>query len=351
MGDSLLKTSAPLWKRTLIWGQRLLLFGLALYGLAAIIGLLLALIPLNRSYWEFGRMGLWFALLPVPLAFLLAALLRGWRVTLLLSIPLLAWAIHYVPQFMPKNPTAPEGAETFTVLTYNVFTEDEGKEAVLDAILEADADIVALQELSLTVADYLEANLADEYPHAALHGQQWNTYRGQGIFSRFPIVEDEFWIFMDFFRKSHGQQRVVLDVNGQPLIVYNVHPWPPFEWYGGLDFHFSSTPDTAHRTAVERLLAMIDEEDAPLLLLGDLNTSPYYEEYRWISERLTDSYRQAGATLGMTYPACGVGPLGAVIRIDLIFHSAQMTALDAAVLEGCPVSDHHPVWVRMALHP
>lgn len=344
-----MKSSQTFWSRLLGWSRIALLLALSAYGVVTLVGLLVSLLRINHSLWEFGRTLFWLAMLPVPVAFLLAFLLRSRRILLLLLIPLVAWGIHYIPIFMPKNPTAPPSAQEFTMLTFNVLTPDEGKEQILETILSADADIVALQELSLGVAEYLQEELAERYPYSALHGQQWKYYRGQGIFSKYPILEDEYWILMNLFPETHGHQRVEIDVNGTSLVIYNSHPWPSFtlSLEQGLDTF--RRVDRAHRTAIETVFPMIQAETQPVLLVGDLNMSQYYEEYNWIAGTLTDSYREAASGLGLTYPACGVGPLGEFIRIDYVFHSAQMTALEARVLDGCPASDHDPVWVRLAL--
>jgi len=347
---SSLKTSPSLRQQVLRWSRRLVLVGIALYGLAMISGLVLTFFPEYKSKWELARTAFWLMMLPVPIAVLLTALLRSRLVLLILLPPLLAWSVEYIPQFMPKFTRAPEGSQELTLLSFNILADGGDTPEALDLILAADADIVALQELSLDAANYLQENLAEEYPYSALHGQQWNSYRGQGIFSRYPILEDEYWIFQEFARKSHGQQRTELDINGQPIVIYNAHPWPPFEWRGGLNFHFSSIPDTAHNAAIVRLLALIDEETEPVLLVGDLNTSPYYEEFRWMTERLTDSFREAGVGLGLSYPACGVGFLPIpLIQIDHVLHSDEFTALDAEFMDGCSVSDHHALLVRLAV--
>lgn len=346
----MLKTSNSTHPVLLRWFHFLLLLAIALYGLAMISGLILTMVPEYKSKWELGRTAFWLLMLPVPIAFLLSAVLRSRWVAALLLVPLVAWGMEYVPQFMPKFPQAPEGSQEVTLLTFNILADGDDKTQALEIILSTDADIVALQELSLDAANYLQENLVEEYPYSALHGQQWNSYRGQGVFSKYPILEDEFWIFQDFARKSHGHQRVKLDINGQPIVMYNAHPWPPFEWNGGVNFHFSGLADAAHSESIERVLARMDQETDPLLLVGDMNTSPYYEEFRWMEERLTDSFREAGVGLGLSYPACGIGAIPlTLIGIDHILHSDQFTALDAEFLNGCPVSDHHPLFVRLAL--
>ncbi len=345
-----MRTSQTFWTRLLFWSRTVLLIALSAYGAVMLVGLLLSLLRINHSLWEFGRTLFWLGMLPVPLAFLLAMVMRSRRLLLLLLIPLVAWGIHYVPIFAPKNPTAPANSQEFTLLTFNVLTPDEGKEQLLEIIRDANADIVLLQELSLTVAEYLHEGLSEQYPHQALHGQEWKYFRGQGVLSKYPILEDDYWILMDLFPETHGHQRVEVNINGETVVIYNSHPWPSFtlSLYDGTATY--DRIDRAHRQAIETIFPMIQAETEPVLLVGDMNMSQYYEEYNWITQTLTDSYREAASGLGFTYPACGVSFLGEIIRIDYVFHSSQMTALEADVLDSCPASDHDPVLVRLALH-
>jgi endonuclease/exonuclease/phosphatase (EEP) superfamily protein YafD len=113
--------------------------------------------------------------------------------------------------------------------------------------------VVALQELSQPMADHLAAALAAEYPYQAAHTRANEPVPGQGVLSRYPIVDDEYW------RVHLATQRVTLDVDGQTVVFYNAHPIMPLS-RGGFDRRAEEMTD---------LLARAADETGPMLLAGD----------------------------------------------------------------------------------
>ena len=142
------------------------------------------------------------ALLPV------CALWRRWRLVALMTFAALTFGIGYGTTFVPRPPnTAAEGPAT-SILTYNVHSESQQFTAMIEVIRSANADIVALQELSPAAADLIMQELIRAYPYQALHPNVINPIWGQGVLSRYPIRSDEYWHI------SLGHQRVTIDVRG-----------------------------------------------------------------------------------------------------------------------------------------
>lgn len=323
---------------------------IALYGLGLSAAIMLSLLPIDAIIIEFA-ITLAFVLLPLaPLALIVWLFVRDQRVLLALSVPLLAWMLALPQQMLDRRPGAPPNAPQISIMTYNLLTRDYDIDVVIERISAADADVVSLQELSVEVVAVLERELAQQYPHQALHGQdgRYNYFRGQGILSKYPIIEDEYWQFEDL-PESHGQQRALIAYDDTNIVIYNVHPWPPFEWFSAGGIGFPAHVEYAHHAAIERLIDRATAEDAPVILLGDMNLSPYFSEYDDLTTHFIDSFGMVGRGAGYTYPACGFGPFGALIRLDYIFHSVEWLSLEAQVLEGCHPSDHHPVMARLAL--
>lgn len=327
---------------------------LLLYALGALGGLLFTLLDrTDIALVEFIKTGYWLGLWTAPLVLLVALLFRRWRVSVLLFPAVLAFALYYGDYYW--SPSAPDDPDAITVLSFNVLRDDGGYEAVAQIIRQADADIVGIQELGMNLAAHLERELADLYPYQALHPQDPH-FRGQGVFSRYPITEDAYWQFGDLPRmaftelvRSHGHQRVVLDVNGQAVVVYNVHPWPPLEWEGALNFRIEPAADEGHQLTVRRLIDRATNETLPTLLLGDFNMSDQFIEYDLMTQHFRDSQREAGRSPGYTYPAGGIGPFPALIRLDYIFHSSHFRAVEARTLAESARSDHFPVWAALTL--
>ena len=309
------------------------------YGLSVSLFLLLRVLlpdsPLVIGFANFLHL----LLLPAPLVFVLCLPLRRFALVPLLIAPMLAALLSYAPFFLPDAPaSARADGLGLRVLSFNLqAAEGDAVEPLLAIIQAADADIVALQELSTSAARRLSAALAESYPHQALHPQPGQPVPGQGILSRYPITEDRFW------RISLGQQRAVIDFDGIGVTVFNAHPIHMFVPHGV----------ERHAADLDSVLSQIDPAAGPLLLVGDFNMTDQTPVYGRVVEglALTDAYRAAGRGLGFTFPADeplpGLPPLA---RIDYIFHSDHWVSTAAAVWPDAGGSDHRPVWANLTLN-
>jgi endonuclease/exonuclease/phosphatase family metal-dependent hydrolase len=334
-----------------------------LIGLYAVIMLAYTVFALidrtDISFYEFIRTGYWVALLAVFPAALLALALRRWRTLLLLPLVVIALA-YYVPIYLPKiAPPVPADTPRFTLLTYNIQENTRHLDDIEQVIREIDADVVALQVIGDVAGPYFAEALAAAYPHQAVHPEMdIDIYdrryaKGQAVFSKFPITQADYWTYDDL-AYSHGQQRVELEIQGVAVTLYNVHPWPAIDWehwYGALTFGFPPERDAAHREAVHRLLARLDQETGRVILAGDFNMSDQFIEYGVLTERYgyRDAFREMGVGVGYTYPANAIRGFPPVIRIDYVFHDAHFTTLSARLHHDAGPSDHFPLIVDLAM--
>lgn len=321
--------------------------------LYAIVAFLIAIIlyfdRTNNSTVEFIKTGLTFSLLPAPLWLVANLYNRQWRMSLLLLLPSGFAAAYFLLPHINQSPPLPVGAEKLAVLTFNVWWNHSDADALAQIILDADADVVLLQELGDLTANALVDALDEFYPHQALHAQSgWDAMRGQGVFSRYPLANSDYWQYDDL-PLSHGHQRVELDFNGETIVLYNIHPWPPVDYGRGLSVRFTDDNERSHRIALQRLHDRAQAETLPTIVAGDFNMSEQFVEYHEMTRHFTDAYRQAGRDLGYTYPAKGLGPWPTpLIRLDYVFHSEHFVAVDARVWPDAGPSDHRPVRVELA---
>lgn len=279
---------------------------------------------------------LWLAaLLLLPLCLLL----RFWRVMLLILLPALSFILTYGGQFV-RSADAYQDAGDFSIMTYNVRWRAGDYADAIALIRAADADIVAVQELGEAAAALLQAQLADTYPHMALHPHATGTV-GQGILSRYPILDSTFWQ-SEF--PSFRQQRALVDLEGTEVAVYNVHFNHPF-----MSADFFDARVRARQ--VDEVLQRIREEDARVVLLGDFNMVDLNEDYARIDDQLTDAYFDAGYGMGWTFSFFGRGyRLPPLARIDYIFVSSGLDPIEARVWDVAGGSDHRPVWARLSIY-
>lgn len=347
-----------IWRRLVMIATSIIQLGFAAYGLTSFILLVLHLsigerLPLMRLLNTFLHLSWLPALVLLPVCLLL-----GWRWLSLLMLPMvLAFGFNYGMRYLPRQITPPPNATQISLLSYNFRIGNPNIDDTLNVIREANADIVAIQELSDPLVERLEAEFAELYPYHQFHvveivpGRN-PTVRGQGILSRYPIKDSEFW-FYDWLPQALGHQRAEISVNGKTMVLYNVHVSHP----GLTDNLFN----TLYRDReVTDLLARAASETAPVIMAGDFNLSDLSDAYNEITNQLTDAYRVAGFGLGLNHPEFVHGnsygdiipgwlPISHLVRLDYVFHSDEWQTLNAKVWHTSGGSDHRPVWLELAL--
>ncbi len=251
----------------------------------------------------------------------------------------------------PITPHSPP--RRLTALTYNVHKEDVHLEPILRVIRNANADVVALQELGSRAAECFEQVLAAEYPYRSLQPYPAFPSAGQGILSRYPLSDVLYWRHENI-PNALGHQRATLSAHGVQIALYNVHPVHP----GMVDKLFDARP---RQWEVDQIMARLLAEKRSVLLLGDFNMTDQADAYRQITRRYYDVFRRVGAGMGYTFPSwrypqardviegLPLGWLPPLFRIDYAFASEGIQALQARVLPDSGGSDHLPLWVELAI--
>jgi endonuclease/exonuclease/phosphatase (EEP) superfamily protein YafD len=323
------------------------------YGLNLTLFLVLRIL-VGERWAVIGVFNTFAHLMLIPALFLLplCLLLRRRRLALTQLPAVLAFLFSYGMLFLPRSPAAAANMSAISILTYNLHGDEVIYEPMADLIRTIDADVVAVQELSVVSADHFAESLADLYPYMALHPGDDPT-RGQGVLSRLPIASDEYWRTPEYEEFSLGHQRVVLDVNGVPVTLYNTHPVHP-AMTGTL---FDPVP-RAYEIGV--ILERAAQDSGALVILGDFNMSDQSEDYAHILESYDDTYREIGWGMGFTFPDFSnpralprflsrTSSFPPFVRLDYIFHNDALLALEARVWPISGGSDHRPLFVRLAL--
>ena len=284
-------------------------------------------------------------LLPALVLLPLAVLLRRRTLVILLLPTLLFFVLSYGVVFVPRPVQA--AADDFRLMTYNLKAQFRDLDAALAVIRDSDADVIALQEVTVEMAARIEAELIEVYPYQALQAQSYDQVLGQAVLSRYPVLEDEYW------RLNLSAQRVALDKDGQAVTLYNVHPMMPIQPRGFI----------MRSEDIGDILARAAGDTGPVLLAGDFNMSDQSDDYRQVAALYGDAYRAAGWGMGFTFPAdlpffgggmdqppAVVRHFPPLVRLDYVFHSDHFAPLMAHVLTNPGGSDHLPVLVTLAFN-
>jgi endonuclease/exonuclease/phosphatase (EEP) superfamily protein YafD len=245
--------------------------------------------------------------------------------------------------------------ESVRLMTFNIWFHSWSEETVQVLEQNGAVDVVALQELTRPMAKRLIDAYGDRYPHHLL--QVGTGTPRLGMFSRYPLipVATEHLAEFDF----RIQAARVMAPTGE-FLLYNVHPRATN--LISLVCKRQSVAREATRSlqrrlrGIERLLTEVANQDQPVVVVGDFNSTPQSEVYTRLSAQLVDGHRTAGWGFGHTFPLHGkdIGGFPMLLpfmRLDMIFHTPDLVALHSRVGKYHGDSDHLPVITALAWRP
>lgn len=293
---------------------------------------------------------------PVPVAVVAAALLGrrrlAWAGAVPLGIAAYLWLGSYLPARLDGPATVDPGG-TLTAVTYNVRAGNDDAHDIAAAILASGAEVVALQELNEALGVELAALLAATHPYVDLAPcPPCGDWGSLGVFSAYPVEP----VPVDLAGPSaRNPQTTLLHHPRGDVLVVNVHnlstPRFPQIWPAEV------ARAVASREAVAAaLVELARRSDLPVVAMGDFNTTERSGAYRALTSEFADAWRKAGFGFGSTFhggaPESGPWRLAVpdwLLRIDYVFHSAEMATMAVKVEPWRAASDHRPVKAVLAL--
>lgn len=272
-------------------------------------------------------------LLPALILLPLNLLLRRFRIALLLLPAVIGFLLLYGGLFIPH--AVAQDKPDLTVMTYNIKSGNHNMDAIASVIRASNADVIVLQEVSPHIFQKLPPTLVNDYAYSSLHPYpEPNTRLGLGIYSRYPLLNQDFSVYQTQSSKLSFQ----INVNDTLVTIYDVHLANPLI---AEDFD-----PKAHGEGITALLDLLTSEANPLIVAGDFNMTDISTDYGRMTTHLSDSFRESGTGFGLTFPAWS--PLLAV-RLDYVFHSSGIRSLKTEVLPSSGNSDHLPVRAELTL--
>jgi hypothetical protein len=193
-----------------------------------------------------------------------------------------------------------------------------------DNLLALGADVLVISEIGQPLTE----RLSQAYP---VHVAEWDG-PAIGIFSRWPLTVLE--------RPGPDLPGYLLRVQAPSGTFDLIAAHVPRPWYtstyqtstdGGLPFE---TTVAGHHRLVEEIAARVKQDDRPLVVTGDFNTTDRGRDYRLLSKDLDDAMLD---TWGRRSQVGRWSPL--LVRIDHLFVSRGWCADDSRWYK-VPVSDH-----------
>ena len=201
------------------------------------------------------------------------ALALGAFMVILLQMRQWRWAARFgtfalinvaiiAPAFWSESLTAQaarDGLPVLRTLLANVNVDNRDHERIRRTITEFDPDIVVLLEATPWLLDHLR-DLNERYPHRMAEPRE--DPFGIALLSRHPFSSVRVIHLGDA-----GLPAIVavIAASGHPFTLIGVHPWPP------VNAEFAQ----GRNEQLHELATLIRQTPSPLLVLGDLNTSPW----------------------------------------------------------------------------
>lgn len=260
---------------------------------------------------------------------ILALLARRARTGLLLA-PLAGWALAPAAlSLVPRDAPVLQGP-TLSIMSVNLQKRNYRTRPLISQIRETAPDVLLLQEYTPAWRMALEKALAMEYPYRT--GVARVDSYGVAIYSRLPLLEEQFFA-LPRARDDYPQLRATIELNGAPLVLYNVHLRSP----GSIGSVLTQ------RAQVADLLALLAEESRPCVVAGDLNATGQTAFLRELGKLgWRDAHELAGRGRGATWPMRWGGRWLPGIRLDHILLGPGLAA-SASWTGAATGSDHRAV--------
>lgn len=302
--------------------------------------LLRFIVPIDWRLVDFLNNLAPYLFIPILIGLLITLLLRSQRLIGVYALVTLVGALWILPPLIPASSPSDAEGTVFDIISFNFFPDNTRPDDAVEWISAYAPDIIALQELPTDISMLEPFELA--YPYSAVDSERAES----AIYSQYPIIESE---IIDLALSP--VQRLVLDVNGQAVAVYNVHVFMPLNDREA-DWTILRYDEARRDADLDALLARINEELLPVILIGDLNMTEWSPKYHAFAELLNDAYRTSSWGIGATWPASAsedfAGGYPRLFRIDYVWTSESIEAVSAFVGSNLG-SDHLPLRVELVL--
>lgn len=334
--------------------RNLFIYSANLYLLVLAIYLIVRLIYRDSLWWLafFNNFSVFYFLMVATIA-IIAALIRR-RVLIFRTVPFLVIGlVWFAPSFFPRS-IAPAAGTPIKIVTFNLWAGNQQFERVDAWMEEQSPDLLFTQETVIGDEFSNLPEMGEDYTflrNTTLSGSGW----GNVAQSRYAVIEDAPLTY------SERSQRIVADIDGQQVAVYNIHFNVPMAGQPNLNIlpiisdrlgFFFRYNDALRNRQVAGLVEQLKSEPLPYIVAGDFNLSDQATPYWDLTGVATDAFRAAGTGLGFSWSVVRhngqrIAFLPPQVRIDYVWHSDHFRALSA---EQGPYlgSDHLPLIVTLA---
>lgn len=269
----------------------------------------------------------------VPLL-ILALMGKRWFSSLILTICL---CVHLLPVYQSHQRESPGSnshnsdrqAVTLNVMTNNLLASNHNHMRQIDTVQAAAPDVIVFQEYTPAWHTVL-SNALSAYPHKLT--VPLNNPFGIAIYSRYAFTDS---LVAPLFPGGRPTIRATVSIADKAIEIVGVHPPPPL----------SSSLFRERNKHLHMLASHASHSSGPLVIAGDLNTSPWSGAFNQFLQQGNLYDTRAGKGIYATWPDF-LSPLQ--IPIDYIIVSTHFNVLSMHA-SGNLGSDHKTLWATLQL--
>ncbi len=243
------------------------------------------------------------------------------------------------------EPVAVASGKSLQVLSFNLLFKGGDPRASLKVLASADADVIALQEVTSAWEARLAEPMREEYPH-----QIWKAHPGThgfGLLSKHPLGEP---VYLDNDDGRGIAQCAEVRTAGN-VFFCNVHLASPAKalWHRSPAGFVRNAEQRAHEW--KRLDELVEAQATSprRIIAGDLNTMPHDPLHRAITRSWVDAWEWASdGLLGATWPNLHQRTPVPLFRIDYVLVQGPVVPEETKVLPRSG-SDHRPLQAQVRL--
>ena len=292
---------------------------------------------------------------------------RAKRALLPLTVLLLGYS--FIQRSIVFNSPNPLVKNSVKVLSYNVYgmysnnyeAKKESLAKLKTFMLDYTADIKCFQEFYSHTdrKPYRSISMmTEQYPNYAFMPLKEDLFdknekMGLAIFTKYPIIHKE---GKQFANSANGYLMVDLVIGEDTVRVINLQLWSMGIRVGKVtgkirdqDYEDAKKEGKGiiasmrkgfihHRDEMNQINRLIQQSQFPVIVVGDLNETPYGWAYGTIRERLKNSFEEAGRGFGFTLNRSPY-----LVRIDNQFFSDDWKIVQFRTLRNIYYSDHFPL--------
>jgi len=252
---------------------------------------------------------------------------RAWAIVLGCAAVMNALPVRdYV---LPLRRAAVGETSAFRVITANVHVRNRNPEPLIELVRNDEPDVYAIVELTQRFADALSV-LDDDYPYQVVVPDTGPF--GIALYSRWPLHDSRVF-------ELEGLPVIYAEIlrDGAPWHIIAAHLLPPM----------SAEMAQIRGDQLDGLAEFVETVSGPVVLVGDLNISPYSPFFADFVLRA--QLRSALQGFGPSYTWPAFAPvLGIPIDHVLVSNDVDIAGYFRAPNIG---SDHFPLMVDMIRHP